>query len=331
MAANMARNSMIDVSILIHEDVVLSSACGPLDILTRTNQILAEHGQPARFQVELVSEKTKNILLSDPAQFICHRTLAEIHRSDLIVVPAFKGEADTVLEKNRALIDWIKVMHAQGAEIASLCVGSFFLAEAGLLDGKPCTSHWKAIEDIRRRYPLVKLQPDTVLTDRDGIYTGGGAFSSLGLMLYLVEKFCGRETGIQVSKNFSINPDQMSQAHFAVFQGQRRHGDGDILKAQSFIEENYQKEISVEQIAEQSNMSKRNFIRRFKKATRNTPLEYLQRVKIEAAKKALEISNKSISALMYDVGYNDMKTFREIFKRITGLTPQAYRAKYCRE
>lgn len=331
MAGNMARNSMISISILIHEDVVLSSACGPLDILTRTNQILVEHGQPPRFQVELVSEKTKNVLLSDPAQFICHRTLAEVHRGDLIIVPAFKGEAEAVLEKNRALIDWIKVMHAQGTEIASLCVGSFFLAEAGLLDGKPCTSHWKAIEDIRRRYPLVKLQPDTVLTDRDGIYTGGGAFSSLSLMLYLVEKFCGREMGIQVSKNFSINPDQTSQAHFAVFQGQRRHGDSDILKAQSFIEENYQKEISVEQIAEQSNMSKRNFIRRFKKATRNTPLEYLQRVKIEAAKKALEKNNKSISALMYDVGYNDMKTFRGVFKRITGLAPQAYRAKYCRE
>lgn len=322
---------MIIVSILIHEDVVLSSACGPLDILTRTNQILAALGKPAKFQVELVSEKTKNILLADPAQFICHRTLTEVSRSDLIIVPAFKGEPDAVLEKNRALIGWIKAMYAQGTEIASLCVGCFFLAEAGLLDGKPCTSHWKAIEDLRHRYPRIKLQPDTVLTDRDGIYTGGGAFSSLNLVLYLVEKFCGKEAGIQVSKNFSINPDQMSQAHFSVFQGQRRHGDGDILKAQSFIEENYQKEVSVEQIAEHSNMSKRNFIRRFKKATRNTPLEYLQRVKIEAAKKALENNNKSISALMYDVGYNDMKTFRGIFKRVTGLTPQAYRAKYCRE
>lgn len=322
---------MITVSILIHEDVVLSSACGPLDILTRTNQILAEHGRPPKFQVELVSEKTKNILLSDPAQFICHRTLAEIRRSDLIIVPAFKGGPDAVLEKNRALTVWINAMHAQGAEIASLCVGCYFLAEAGLLDGKSCTSHWKAIEDLRHRYPRIRLQPDTVLTDQEGIYTGGGAFSSLNLMLYLVEKFCGKDIGVQISKNFSINPDQMSQAHFSVFQGQRRHGDGDILKAQSFIEENYQREISVEQIAGQSNMSKRNFIRRFKKATRNTPLEYLQRVKIEAAKKALEENNKSIGALMYDVGYNDMKTFRGIFKRVTGLTPQAYRKKYCRQ
>lgn len=322
---------MITVSILIHEDVVLSSACGPLDILTRTNQILAAHGKPPKFQVELVSEKTKNILLSDPAQFICHRTLAEVQHSDLIVVPAFKGNPDAVLEKNRALIDWIKTMQARGTEIASLCVGCFFLAEAGLLDGKPCTSHWKVIEDLRHRYPRIRLQPDTVLTDRDGVYTGGGAFISLNLVLYLVEKFCGKEIGIQVSKNFSINPDQMSQAHFSVFQGQRRHGDNDILKAQSFIEENYQQDISIEQIAAYSNMSKRNFIRRFKKATRNTPLEYLQRVKIEAAKKALEKNNQSISALMYDVGYNDMKTFRGIFRRVTGLTPQAYRAKYCRE
>lgn len=322
---------MINISILIHENVILSSACGPLDILARTNQILAEAGKPPKFRVELVSEQLRNIMLADQAQFICDKTLDEVIHANLVIVPAFKGEPGKVLDKNRAMVDWIKAEHANGAEIASLCVGSYFLAEAGLLNGKPCTSHWAAIDDLRRRYPQIKARPDQVLTDQDGIYTGGGAFSSLNLIVYLVEKFCGKEVGIKASKNFSIHMDHLNQAHFSVFKGQRQHGDNDIAKAQSFIEDNFTRDISLEQTAKRFNMSKRNFIRRFKKATHNTPMEYLQRVKVEAAKQGLEMKGRNISAIMYDVGYNDMKTFRDVFKRITGLTPQAYRKKYCRE
>ena len=225
---------MINVSILIHENVILSSACGPLDILARTNQILAEAGKPPKFRVELVSEQLRNIMLADQAQFICDKTLDEVIHANLVIVPAFKGEPGKVLDKNRAMVDWIKAEHANGAEIASLCVGSYFLAEAGLLNGKPCTSHWAAIDDLRRRYPQIKARPDQVLTDQDGIYTGGGAFSSLNLIVYLVEKFCGKEVGIKASKNFSIHMDHLNQAHFSVFKGQRQHGDNDIAKAHGY-------------------------------------------------------------------------------------------------
>ncbi|HEX6981698.1 MAG TPA: helix-turn-helix domain-containing protein [Balneolaceae bacterium] len=321
---------MKKVSLLVYEDAVLSAVSGPLDILITTNQFLKETGQPAAFQLELVSEKLKNIQLHQPAQFICHKTLPEVTETDLVIAPAFNGEPHVVLDKNRALVNWIKKMRQKGAEVASLCYGSYFLGEAGLLSGKSCTSHWMTVDNMQQKYPEAKVLPDVVITDQEGIYTSGGAFSSLNLVLYLIEKFCGREVGIQVSKMFSIDMDRVSQAHFAVFQGQREHEDEDILKAQSFIEQNYDAEISVEQVAEQSHMSKRNFIRRFKKATQNTPLEYMQRVKVEAAKKALEKSSQNISSLMYDVGYNDAKTFRNVFKRITGLTPQDYRSKYSR-
>jgi len=327
---------MKKISLLVYEDAVLSAVSGPLDIFIGTNHFLKQAGKPPAFQLELVSEKMKNIQLHLPAQFICHKTLAEVPETDLIVAPAFNGNPDEVLKKNRALVEWIKSMyrkktvHQRGAEVASLCFGSYFLAEAGLLSGIPCTSHWMAIDDMQRRYPDAKLLPDVVITDRDGIYTSGGAFSSLNLILYLVEKFCGREIGIEISKMFSIDMDRVSQAHFSVFRGQRQHEDEEILRAQSYIEQNYNSNISVEEIAEKTHMSKRNFIRRFKKATQNTPLEYLQRVKVEAAKKALEKSSLNISELMYDVGYNDAKTFRQIFKRVTGLTPQDYRNKYSR-
>lgn len=321
---------MKTISLLVYEDAVLSAISGPLDILITTNQVLQGAGKSPAFGVELVSEKRKNIRLHHPAQFICHKTLAEATGTDLVIVPAFNGAPDVVLQKNKAMVTWIKAMREAGAEIASLCYGSYFLGEAGLLAGKPCTSHWMTVDDMQQKYPAAYVLPDMVITDKDGIYTSGGAFSSLNLILYLVEKFCGREIGLQISKLFSIDMDRVSQAHFAVFQGQRQHEDEIILKAQSYIEQHYDSDISVGEIAEKTNMSRRNFIRRFKKATRNTPFEYIQRVKIEAAKKGLEKSTQDISSLMYDVGYNDAKSFRNVFKRITGLTPQDYRNKYSR-
>lgn len=332
---------MKNVWILVYEDVILSSAAAPLDIFTRTNAMLRAAGQAEAFNVELVGERRQNSLRNDPAQFLCQRTLAETpaksdgHNRHLIVVPAFASDWDSVLNKNRHSIDWLQQHYRAGNEIASLCVGSYFLAEAGLLDGKPCTAHWHAIDDLRQRFAQLQLQPDTVITDQDGIYTGGGAFSSLSLILYLVEKFCGHDIGVQVSKNFSIHRDHINQAHFSVFKGLNQHGDQEILKAQNFIEDHYPDNISVDQTAELVNMSKRNFIRRFKQATQLTPLDYIQRVRIEAAKKALESPSpghaNNIQNLMYEVGYNDVKTFREVFKRITGVTPQDYRNKYGRQ
>lgn len=321
---------MKTVSLLIYEDAVLSSVSSVMDMLLATNRYLTEAGREPAFRLELISEKVKNIQLHLPAQFICFKTINEVKHTDLILAPAFEGSPDVVLEKNKALVNWLSTMHAGGTEVASLCLGSYFLAEAGLLNGKSCTSHWMALDDMRARYPAVNILPDRVMTDEDGIYASGGAFISLNLILYLIEKFSGREVSIWVSKMFSIDMDRFNQAHFAVFQGQRRHEDEDILKAQTYIEQHYDQQISIEQIAGLANMSKRNFIRRFKLATHNTPLEYLQRVKIESAKKELEKTATNISTLMYNAGYNDLKTFRQVFKRYTGLTPQEYRRKYCR-
>lgn len=325
--------AMKNVYILAYEDVILSCAALPIDILSRTNDILRTAGQAPAFQVELVGCKYRNIMLANPVQLICQRTLDEIppeagHPGVLIIVPAFGSDWEAVLEKNSALIPWLRAHHQAGTELASLCVGSYFLAEAGLLDGRICTSHWGAVDDMRQRFPKIQLQPDSVVTDQQGIYTGGGAFTSLNVILYLVEKFCGHDVGVRISKTFSIHRDHINQAHFSVFRGLNQHGDQAVLQAQNFIENHYDKDISVEAVASRVNMSKRNFIRRFKQATQNTPLEYIQKVKVEAVKKGLESGKQSVQSLMYDVGYNDSKTFRDVFKRITGVTPQAYRKKY---
>lgn len=327
---------MKHVYILVYQDAVLSSAAAPLDIFTRANDILQSSGHAPAFKVMLVSPQVGDVHLNAPVQFLCQHTVEDVpaksdgHRQRLILIPAFEHDWDHVLEKNASLPRWLRQHYQAGTELASLCKGSYFLAEAGLLDGQPCTSHWTAMGDMQQRFPGIQLQPDAVVTDQNGLYTGGGAFSSLNLVLYLVEKFCGHEIGIRVSKNFSIHRDHISQAHFSIFRGLNQHHDEAILKAQSLIEARYAEDISVEQVAQQVNMSKRNFIRRFKLATRYTPLEYIQRVRIEMAKKALEAGMQNIQALMYDVGYNDNKTFRNVFKRITGVTPQDYRNKYGR-
>ncbi|HET6565642.1 MAG TPA: helix-turn-helix domain-containing protein [Xanthomonadales bacterium] len=325
---------MKHIYILIFEDVILSSAAGPLDIFTRTNDLLVAAGREPAFRVQLVSQKARNIHLDSPTQFICQLSIDDLparssgHTTPLVLVPAFTGGWDRVHEKNRTTVEWLAQHYAAGSEIASLCVGAYFLAQAGILDGKPCTTHWRAVDDLQQRFPEVQVRGDEVVTDQDGVYTGGGAFSSLNLVLYLVEKFCGHEMGIRVSKQFSIHRDHISQAHFAMFNGLSQHGDPAVAEAQSFIEQRFNQDLTVEQVAQHVNMSKRNFIRRFKQATHLTPLEYTQKVKIENAKRGLENSSKGIQELMYEVGYNDIKTFRDMFKRQTGVTPQDYRRKY---
>ena len=318
------------VALLIHEDVYSSSVAGAIDLFAGANWCLQQFGKPPAFKVELVSEKVKNMQLSAPAAFICYATIGEAVRPDLIVIPGFEGEPSAILKKHAALIHWIKEMNHSGSEIASLCVGSFFLAEAGLLNGRMATSHWAAAEEMQARYPSINVKADRVITDQEGIYTSGGAFSSIKLILYLIEKFCGRETALWISKRFSIDIDGESQAHFAVFTGQHQHNDQEILKSQAYIEQHYSSAISIDEVAALTNTGKRNFIRRFKAATNNTPIEYLQRVRIEAAKKALENSDCQLEEIMDRTGYEDVKTFRLIFKRMTGLSPRDYRKKYSR-
>lgn len=321
---------MKTISLLVYEDAVLSSISGAMDLLSATAGYQQSLGGEPTIRLELVSERLDHIKLHVPAEVICTKTIADATDTDLILVPAFYGAADEVLAKNKAAIEWLKAQRAKGAEIASLCMGAYFLAEAGMLSGKSATSHWLALDDMQRRYPDVEVLKDVVITDKDRLYTSGGALLSWNLILYLVEKFCGREVSIAVSRMFNIDLDRYSQSHFAVFHAQRGHEDEPILKAQAYIEANYSNPISVDDIAGEAAMSKRNFIRRFKAATQNTPLEYLQRVKIEAAKKALEKNAEDVSSIMYNAGYNDVKTFRKVFRQITGLTPQEYRKKYSR-
>ncbi|MEO7522835.1 MAG: helix-turn-helix domain-containing protein, partial [Ferruginibacter sp.] len=246
----------------------------------------------------------------------------------LVFIPALVGDMSTAVAKNKNLVPWIQEQYSQGAEVASLCVGAFLLASTGLLNGKKCSTHWGFTNEFREMYPEVEVVDGSIVTEEKRIYSSGGANSYWNLLLHLVEKYTNRETAILASKYFAIDIDRDSQSAFAMFKGQKHHADAAILKAQEFIEKNIHERITIDELADMTAMGRRSFERRFKQATNNTVLEYIQRIKIEAAKRQFESSRKNINEVMYDVGYTDTKAFRNLFKKITGLTPIEYRNKY---
>jgi len=287
--------------------------------------------KPALFKVQLVgttretSQRNGLFIISPDA------LIEDIAKTDLIVIPAIHGDTKTMMEKNEAFVPWIIEQYKAGAEIASFCIASFFLAGTGLLNGKQCATHWTAANSFRSLSPDVNLVDDKIMTEEDGIYTSGGAYSFLNLILYIIEKYAGRDIAVIVSKMFMIDIDRISQSPFIMFQGQKAHDDEPIKKAQEFIENNFEEKITVDQLASMLALGRRNMERRFKKATANTVVEYIQRVKIEAAKKNLETGRKNINEVMYDVGYSDTNAFRTVFKKSTGVTPVEYKNKYNKE
>ena len=322
---------MKQVIIVIPEGYAnLSSITGSFEILTRANDYWQRMGNKPMLQVRLAGFVTE--LKLDVGFFSIHpEDINAIKKTDLIIIPSLSHEYDRMLKENKELIHWIKEQYQAGAEVASICTGAFLLAATGLLEGKNCSTHWNAADGFKRLFPNIKLHIDKLLTAEKGIYTNGGAFSFLNLILFLVEKYFDRQTAIYCSKIFQIDIERTSQSPFFIFQTQKNHGDELIGKAQTYIEENLGEKISFEELASKLAVSRRNFDRRFIKATGNTPVEYLQRVKIEVAKKALERGRKSIYEVMSEVGYADDKAFREVFKKITGLSTLDYRAKYNNE
>jgi transcriptional regulator GlxA family with amidase domain len=319
---------MKQVSILVPETAVIEAIADPNYMFKAVNEFLLASGRPMLFDVKTVG-LTKDVKL-DNSLFTVHtdKLIDEVKQTDLVIIPALSGDLSKSIEMNAAFIPWIINQYKNGAELASLCIGSFLLASTGLLDGKKCSSHWNSANEFRAMFPNVELVDGAIITEEQGIYSSGGANSYWSLLLYLVEKYTDRDTAILASKFFAVDIDRDSQAAFMMFQGQKDHNDVEILKAQHFIEDNIQEKITVDGLATLTSLGRRSLERRFKKATNNSIVEYIQRVKIEAAKRSFESSRKNITEVMYDVGYTDTKAFRDVFKKITGLTPIEYRNKY---
>ncbi|WP_207425765.1 GlxA family transcriptional regulator [Pedobacter sp. SYSU D00535] len=318
------------ISVFVPEHGVIEAVTPPFRTFHTANEFLTAFGKKPIFDVEYVGLNEYVPANNGEYTIKTNRLLKEVSSTDLLIIPPTFGDTGRGIAANAAAIPYFKKLHEQGASLASLCVGAFLLAETGLLDGKKCSTHWAHVREFKERYPQVEVEDGAIITEHDNIYSSGGASSLWNLILYLVEKFADREIAIMISKYFALDIGRDSQSQFAIFKGQRNHRDTEIQQVQDYIEKNYATKITIESLANLINTGRRTFERRFKEATNNTPLEYIQRVRIEAAKTFFEAARKNVTETMYDVGYTDTKAFRDVFKKITGLTPIEYRDKFAR-
>lgn len=323
------------IAVLNFPHAVMSSVIGPFDILGKSNAFLdsffPDNDYP-RIEVSVLQSRpsiNEESSLTEFPQVITDKSLKNDVVYDLIIIPAMNfDKITTVLEKEESTIHWLKWQHTEGAEIASICLGAFLLAATGLLDGKTATTHWIGAPMFRKMYPSVDLLDDKIIVDNNRIYSSGGAFSFTSLMIYLVEKFFDHQAAMLISKVFLIHVHDSRQQSYAIMHHQKSHGDKEIAAVQEYIEDFYMKRLSNEQMAANVNMSVRTLMRRFKKATGNTPYEYVQRMRIEAAKKMFENTDAGIEQASLQIGYEDFSAFRKVFKRIVGITPMDYKRKY---
>jgi transcriptional regulator GlxA family with amidase domain len=318
----------MNISILVPENSVMQAIADPHYLFSAVNQFMVVAGKKPLFNVQLVGLK-KEVKINDGLFSInTSQLLKNVKQTDLVIIPALFGDMKMAIASNKKALPWINEQYKNGAEVASLCVGAFLLASTGLLNGKKCSTHWGFQNEFREMFPDVEVVEGNIVTEEDRLYSSGGANSYWNLLLYLVEKYTDRQTAILASKYFAIDIDRESQSAFAMFQGQKNHTDEAVKQAQEFIDKNIQEKIMIDELADLVALGRRSFERRFKTATNNSVLEYINRVKIEFAKREFESSRKNINEVMYDVGYTDTKAFRTVFKKVTGLTPVEYRNKY---
>ena len=328
--------------IIVGFDGVLGSALtGALDLFSFTGvswqRFLDEPVEP-RFNVQIASLGGVDIRCSNRLIMQAHCDIAKVLDCDLLLIPTIGDSIDKVLSQNSKLIAHIKRLANTKADIASNCSGAFFLAKAGLLDGKVATTHWGYASKFKAEYPLVDLQENQFVTQSKSASknqsgnifcaAGGSAFYDLGLLL--IERYCGREISTQVAKTQIIDSKRGNQNSYTNVSLHRPHSDPLVKQVQEFIEENFKQPMQVSHLATRVNVTPRTLNRRFQACVAMRPIEYIQAVRIEQAKRLLELGDVTIKSLAEQVGYDDISSFTRLFKRATELTPKEYQEKFSR-
>jgi len=322
---------MRDVTVLFTEDTFPSTAVGPIEVFLHAgslwNTLTGTRSEP-RFRVTTASADGRAVQCSGPLKLQPEAALRDIRKCDLIFIPSTGVSFDDVLERNEEVVPWLKRWQKRGTAVASVCSGVGFVAAAGLLDGKRATTHWAIAERFRELYPKVKWMPELMVTEDRGFYCGGGVNASLDLSLYLVEKFCGHEIALQTAKSLVIGTPRAWQSGFAIVPLKTEHSDDMISTAQEWLHKNFQRSFPLESLASRVGMSLRNFVRRFKQATGDSPIIYLQKLRIAAARHMLESNHRSVQEVSEAVGYQNVAFFRSLFQRHTGSSPSAYQRSF---
>lgn len=325
---NQANIRPVETVILAMPGTLPTTVAGPMDVFTQAGQLweqLCAANPTPRFNVRIASIDGKDVTCMNGMQIKPHGALAQVEQADLLIVTSANiAERDSW---RTTVVPHLERLHRQGTRIASICTGAFVLAEAGLLSGRIATTHWGFVPIFRELYPEIDVRPERMLTQDGSIFCSGGINAYAELCLYLVEHWCGYKTAEQLARALVLDGWREQQMDYSLFEFQKRHGDSAVLKAQNHMESHFRETLNVAVLAEISAMSERNFKRRFKKATGDTPNEYLQRLRVEHAKHRLENGALSIELIAAQVGYKDVAYFRQVFKQFAGMTPNAYRAK----
>jgi len=317
------------VAILNFEGAIASSVAGPYDMLSKLPVIAESLKVKSKtfFKVDIVN--TDNLVSRQPFNMVGNIVMNNRVTYDLVCIPAMNFTSiGHTLQNESGMIKWVINQYKQGADVASMCLGAFVLGSTGLLDGKRATTHWMGADHFRQLFPNVMVEDEKIIVDEGRICTSGAAFAFTSLMIYLTEKFCGRDMALAAAKVFLIQVHDSNQHSFSIFNLQHNHEDLEIRKVQTYIEKHSDQALTIKELAARFNMSTRTFIRKFTSITGNTPLEYIQRVRVEAAKRLLEKGKLNVEQVCMEVGYADFGFFRNIFKRLAGLTPQEYKRKY---
>lgn len=252
----------------------------------------------------------------------------DLDTSDVIILPTFWDDFDALRQRHPQVLRWLQKHHAAGSAICGEAKGVFWMAEAGLLDGKEATTYWRFFREFAERFPKVLLNQDKHLSDADNLYCAGGVTSACDLYIYLIERYCGASVAQGVARDILYEVQRSYTPGRIGFGGQKLHHDLTILQVQQWLEEHFADKFRFEDVAREHGMSIRNFMRRFQAATGDKPLHYLQRLRIETAKSLLSATRKSIKTISYEVGYDDASFFARLFRQHTQLSPNLYRRQF---
>jgi len=319
------------VIILVFPGTPLSSIALPTDIFnaagTLWNQMAGLPITP-HFKVEVATIDGLPVRCHKTVEIIPDMALNSAGAADLVIIGALLDPANCALRHHEA-ISLLKDFHHRGATLASICSGAFLLAATGLLDNRTATTHWALSRLFHSRYPKVELRNEKTVTDEGRLLCSGGANAGADLALHLVRRYCGDEVADQCSRVLLLDPHRSSQSPYEILNDRIDHGDQAIARIQAWIHDNFQRDISVAGLAELAYMSRRTFERRFRLATGESPLRYLQRLRIQQARRLLE-NGHSFDEITGQVGYEDTSSFRKLFQRHTSLPPASYREKFRR-
>jgi transcriptional regulator GlxA family with amidase domain len=324
--------SRLMLSVVVTAPVGAASigTAGLMDALRKADESWGlEAGEAATrlFDTRLVGLDEGPVPCRDGVDLNPSAVASDVPTPDLVVVPGLDDDLANSFVQNRGWAPWIARWHKAGARIASSCTGAFLVADAGLLDGRPVTTHWLFADELRRRYPRVVMSIDQMIVDDGDIISSGGATAFLNLVLYLVERFGGPDRANLAGKVLLVD-GRDSQLPYVAFSPERSHDDMIVHHIQQHIDMHLHEAMQVRELASRFGLGSRTLSRRFVAATGQSPQAYLQRVRVQQARRLLETTGEAVDEVRARVGYHDATAFRRAFKETTGFTPTDYRNIY---